>query len=131
MMPIVKSTIAGFMNDMKNPEYIGEIISGIRESVNPSTRLMLISSAWQSGLDYSDYSEDLISFFLDGPLELSIECYSVLNECVTIDNEMRREALADRIEAFLEGFEPSKRALSSDLIRILRSGGFTGTIPPS
>ena len=44
------------MNDLKDQSVSKEIITEIRKPFKPSTIRMLVSSCWQSGLDYSEYS---------------------------------------------------------------------------
>jgi hypothetical protein len=46
------------MNDIKDKELCDEIIAEIKKPRKSSTVSMLVSSCWQSGLDYSAYSRD-------------------------------------------------------------------------
>ena len=43
---------------------------------------MLVSSCWQSGLNYSEYSTDLAEVFLKGDYVTAIECLTVIEESV-------------------------------------------------
>ena len=123
---LIRDSIRQFMNDMKSQEMVSEIIESATLTDNQETKRMLIGSAWASGLDYSAFSNELINFFIEGSLELSIECYSVISESVTIPVESERAAFADRIDSFMESFDLSKRALAGDLIKLLRSNDLPG-----
>ncbi|MCK7536379.1 MAG: hypothetical protein MZV63_38065 [Marinilabiliales bacterium] len=58
-----------------------EIIAEIQKAMESTTQsAMLVSSCWQSGLDYSDYSADFAKVFLKGDYATSIECITVIEE---------------------------------------------------
>ena len=46
----------------------------IRKPWKDDTISMLVSSCWQSGLDYSEYSMDFAKVFLKGDYVTAIEC---------------------------------------------------------
>jgi hypothetical protein len=55
---IIKDLIANFLNDIKEPEARVEVVEEIPKNYKPETTAMLVSSCWQSGLDYSGYYSD-------------------------------------------------------------------------
>ena len=60
---------------------------------------MLVSSCWQSGLNYSDYSLDLAKSFLKGDYVTAIECLTVIEESV---HELSREKKDEIIKSLEE-----------------------------
>ena len=70
------------MNDLKDQTACEEVIKEIRKQWKADTISMLVSSCWQSGLNYSDYSLDLAKVFLKGDYVTAIECLTVIEESV-------------------------------------------------
>ena len=76
------------MNDLKDQSACEEVINEIRKQWKPDTISMLVSSCWQSGLNYSEYSLDLAKIFLTGDYVTAIECLTVIEESA---HELSRE----------------------------------------
>lgn len=116
---MIRKTIEGFMNDLKDQSSTIEVINEIRKHWDPATTSMLISSCWQSGLDYSGYSSDLAEVFLKEDYVTAVECLTVIEESV---NELTREK-KDEIIKIIEKSPASiineKTALMLELISIL------------
>ena len=79
---LIRKTIAGFMNDIKDQTVCYEVINEIRKQWKSDTISMLVSSCWQSGLNYSDFSVDLAKVFLVGDYITAIECLTVIEESI-------------------------------------------------
>ncbi len=62
--------------------FVEEVINEIRKPWKSDTISMLVSSCWQSGLNYSDYSLDLAKVFLRGDYVTAVECLTVIEESV-------------------------------------------------
>lgn len=115
----VRKSIAGFMNDLKDQSACIEVIKEIRKDWKPDTISMLISSCWQSGLNYSDFSIDLAKVFLQGDYVTAIECLTVIEESV---HELSKEKRNEVIKLIEENPFPrtdEKSTLTLELISIL------------
>ena len=116
----VRKTIEGFMNDLKDQTASTEVINEIRKQWKADTISMLVSSCWQSGLDYSGYSPDLAEVFLKGDYVTALECLTVIEESVL---ELSREGKDEIIKIIEESpLSPvnEKRSLTLELISILK-----------
>jgi len=115
----VRKSIEGFMNDLKDQAVCVEVINEIREQWKPETVSMLVSSCWQSGLNYSEYSTDLAEVFLRGDYVTALECLTVIEESVP---ELSAEKKVEIIQLLKESpVSPinEKRSLTLELIKIL------------
>ncbi len=116
----IRKAIEGFMNDLKDQSGSVEVINEIRKKWNPSTTSMLVSSCWQSGLDYSEYSTDLTEIFLSGDYVTAIECLTVIEESIhKLSNEKKKEILKI-IDESPAGIKNEKTELRLELLSILR-----------
>lgn len=117
-MPVRKS-IAGFMNDLKDQSACIEVIKEIRKDWKPDTISMLISSCWQSGLNYADFSVDLAKVFLKGDYVTAIECLTVIEESVQELSKEKRNEVIKLIEENPFPRTDEKSTLTLELISIL------------
>jgi len=115
----VRKSIAGFMNDLKDQSACKEVINEIRKEWKPDTVSMLVSSCWQSGLNYSDYSIDLAKVFLQGDYVTAIECLTVIEESVNELSKKKRSEVKKLIEENPFPLLNEKSTLTLELISIL------------
>ncbi len=116
----VRKAIEGFFNDLKDQSACSEIISEIKNTWSTETINMLVSSCWQSGLNYSDYSSDLADTFLKGNYITAFECLTVIEETVS---DLSREQKGAILSVFEKGNVPAsdeKYMLVQELISVLK-----------
>jgi hypothetical protein len=116
----VKKTIEGFMNDLKDQSVTREIITEIRKPFKQSTISMLVSSCWQSGLNYSEYSKDLVEIFLSSDFLTAIECFTVIEESVHELTRKKRNELIGIIDGYPLSPGLEKEKLTNELISVLK-----------
>jgi hypothetical protein len=115
----IRKSVADFMNDIKDQEACEEVINEIRKDLKPDTISMLVSSCWQSGLNYSEYSLDLAQVFLKGDYITAIECLTVIEDTV---EDLTQEKRAEVIKLIEDNPLPrvnEKSTLVLELISIL------------
>jgi hypothetical protein len=61
---MIKDLVRSFMNDIKEPGARIEVVAEANKSYKPETICMLVSSCWQSGLDYSEFAGDFANIFV-------------------------------------------------------------------
>jgi hypothetical protein len=115
----IRKSVADFMNDIKDKEACEEVINEIRKDLKPDTISMLVSSCWQSGLNYAEYSLDLAKVFLKGDYITAIECLTVIEDTVEdLSQEKKTEIIKLIEENPLPGVN-EKSTLMGELISIL------------
>jgi hypothetical protein len=115
----LKDLIRNFMNDIKESFARVEVIGEIKKDYKAETIGMLVSSCWQSGLDYSEFAPDLLRVFLIGDYLVSLECLTVIEECAhNISRKTKNEMLADLEQSTGKKFK-EKSALIDELRSIL------------
>jgi hypothetical protein len=116
----IKSLITSFMNDIKDQSACSEVMAEIRKEASTGTLRMLISSCWQSGLNYAEYSADFIEIFLltDDYLT-AFECFTVLEPLVQDIPKSRRDEIIQVIRAKTPVLSNDLRALRLELISVL------------
>jgi hypothetical protein len=115
----IRKTIAGFINDLKDQTACEEVIKEIRKEWKPDTISMLVSSCWQSGLNYSVYSPDLARVFLTSDYVTAIECLTVIEDSVNELSKSLKNEIINIIEESPVSQDNEKKPLIFELISIL------------
>ena len=116
---LIKRTISGFLNDVKDQAASEEIIKEIRKTWKPDTISMLVSSCWQSGLNFAEYSADLAKVFLTGDYVTAIECLTVIEENVNELSAEQKNEVIRLIEETPFSTGNEKTTLTNELLTIL------------
>lgn len=117
--PTIRNKIRDFMNDLKESSARAEVISEIKKSHKQSTLAMLVSSCWQSGLDYSSYASDLAALFNTSDYETALECFTVIEESAVHMSGKDKKDLIRILRSGEGAHSPDKKALMVELITIL------------
>lgn len=115
----VRNLISSFLNDLKDQSSCAEVIEEIRKEVNSETLRMLVSSCWQSGLDYSGYSGDFAKLFITGNYMTALECFTVLESSLPDISQNDKAAIRTMIRNANKKGTGDKKALADELISIL------------
>jgi len=116
----IRLAIAGLFNDLKEKTAREEVIESLAAVRKADSREMLISSCWQSGLDYSEFAIPLADQFITGEYMVSLECFTVLDSCAESISDSDRSEILLRLQQNIESYDTPKRKLAGDLISILK-----------
>lgn len=117
----IRRLITNFMNDLKDQSACSEVMEEIKKETLPDTHRMLISSCWQSGLDYTDYLSDFADIFLLTEDYLTaIECFSVIESWAQNLTRKEKDEIIKMIREDLSVRHDEISALRLELISVLR-----------
>jgi hypothetical protein len=115
----VKRLIKDFFNDLKDQSSCSEVIAEIKKDIKPETRRMLVSSCWQSGLNYAGYSDYFAYLFLSEDYMTAIECFTVIESSVEKISQSEKEAIIKILREGSQAGTSEKTALVLELISVL------------
>jgi len=116
----IKAAIISLLGDLKDKNSTAEIVSALENEKYVSIRKELLSSCWQSGLDYSKYLGLFVNLFITGSFEEAFEAFTVMDNleekyhAETIDPYINE--LKSRVSEFKE---TDKEGLFVELVHIL------------
>jgi len=116
---IIRDHIRSFMNDLKESSLRSEVIAEINGSHGSGTITMLVSSCWQSGLDYSYWASDLVKVFCKSDYETALECFTVLEESAHALPVTKKKELIAILKNNDNTKAPEKSVLQREIISIL------------
>jgi len=92
----------------------------VSKSFKPETICMLVSSCWQSGLDYSEFALDFVNLFLNTDYQTALECFTVIEESAVNMTSIKKNKIIKLLENKKEGHSTEKSVLLDKLIMVLR-----------
>jgi hypothetical protein len=107
------------MNDLKEQSVCKEVIAEIKKQWKSDTISMLISSCWQSRLNYSEFSLDLANIFLTSDYITAVECLTTIEESVHELSLKKKQEVIQLIENNPFTQSDEKNTLILELISIL------------
>jgi hypothetical protein len=116
---VIKKSISSFLNDIKDQSVCNEVVAQLKNPLKASTLSMIVSSCWQSGLDYSGFSTDFVKTFLDGDYSTAIECITVIEESAMKISRTQKDELIGLIENSPEKPGNETNALREEMLLIL------------
>jgi len=117
--PAVRKAVTDLMNDLKDQSVTTEIISEIKKRWEPGTKVMLVSSCWQSGLDYKDFLTDLAEIFLESDYSTALECFTVIEESALDIDKAKKDAIKKVLKNNSLTQNGTKKVLCDELLLIL------------
>jgi hypothetical protein len=116
---VIKDHIRRIMNDLKESSARSEVIAEITGSHQPETLAMLVSSCWQSGLDYSEWASDLTLVFCRADYPTALECFTVIEESAQSLPAQKKKDLISILRENEDKKHNEKSVLLHELISIL------------
>ncbi len=117
----IRKEITNFMNDLKDQAACREVMEEIKKKILPDTLRMLVSSCWQSGLDYAAFSADFAGIFLfTEDYMTAVECFTVIESSA---QNLTRKEKDEIIRIITEGSalrSEEMTALETELISVLK-----------
>lgn len=115
----ISGLIEDFFNDIKYQSARPDVMAEIRKPWKHDTISMLVSSCWQSGMDYSEYSVDIAAVFLEADYATAVECMTVLEESAKLNTGEQKNQIIEMINKSSLAFTNEKAALTHELMGIL------------
>lgn len=115
----IRRLIEGFMNDLKDQTVCQEVINEIKKHWKSETINMLVSSCWQSGLNYADYTLDMAKLFVRCDYLTAVECLTVIEESAHKLKKEDKGQIIKILEESPSSSDSEKNSLTKELISIL------------
>jgi len=115
----IRSAITQFFCDLKNQSSAETVIALINNKHLHKAKQMLVSSCWQTRLNYILYLETFIDLVMTEPFEIAFEAFTVVENIECRVSEGRKKELTDFISSKLDACRESNLVLADDLISIV------------
>ena len=115
----IKTLIFNVFADLKTQEATNTIVDLIKKSNDADTVKMLVSSCWQSRLDYADYFETFIDLVISAPFEISFDAFTLLENFENKISEERKIELINYVKNNIAKSADDNKTFAAELINII------------
>ena len=120
----IAEKIETLFNDLRHKEAIPVILPLIsNNSLDQKTKLMLISSCWQSGMDYSEQLMDFVPLLKNPEFIFAFEAFTVIESNIDFLDLKNKLILKDLINKVKKDVPEDISMLCEDLIEMLDEQG--------
>jgi hypothetical protein len=117
----IQKIIANFLNDIKDQSVREEIVAELNRPLKPETLRMILSSCWQSGINYSDYIFQITDIFLKSDYLSALECFTIIEESVALISDENKSAIIKIIEENSSSCSSEMITLINELLSLLKN----------
>jgi len=116
----VRTAIFQLICDLKNQKSAEFVMAFINNPELASAKQMLVSSCWQSRLNYIQYFELFIQMVFVEPFEIAFEAFTVIENMEDRVSESRKKELINYIDSHLSECRIENQVLADDLVSIIK-----------
>ncbi len=116
----VRTAIFQLICDLKNQKSAEFVVSFINDPELSAAKQMLVSSCWQSRLNYIQYFELFIQMVFVEPFEIAFEAFTVIENMEDRVSELRKKELIHYIDSHLSECRIENQVLADDLAAIIK-----------
>lgn len=107
--------------DLRSQSSTETILQLLRSTTDKKTLKMLISSCWQTRLNYIDSFELFIDFIINEKFEISFEAFTLIESFEEKTTKTRKSELISYVQKNIENCKDENLVLASDLTQIIEN----------
>jgi hypothetical protein len=116
----VRKGIIEILNDLKIQAATSEIINAIKNSKSQDIQKILLTSIWQSGLDYSAHLEIFVDLFISGNFEIAFEAFTIIDNMDCNIDSQNIDILINKLKFSASDIGNEKADLLVELVRVIQ-----------
>jgi len=115
----VKKELELFLCDIRDKGCIPYIIDSLNNDQFQHVKNIIVSSCWQSRLDYSDHLDTFIQIFITEDYLTALEAFTVIEEALLDISEEKKAEYRLRLISSIEDVANEKKPLLKELINLM------------
>lgn len=116
----VMEACTSLLNDLKNAEAVSYLVAALKNQRFRPIRPMLVSSCWQSGLDYHTEVPLFARFLLREDYATAIEAFTVIENSIGDLSDDEIVQLTSTLNAGLQEASDNKKKLIREMLAVIR-----------
>lgn len=117
----IRQDIYGLFCDIRNQESAKTIVSLINGTDNDDALQMLVSSCWQTRLDYAEYLETFIKLTTVKPFNIAFEAFTVIENIESSFTPERKHELLRFTTGLLTNVSDDNAELAHSIIDVIEN----------
>jgi hypothetical protein len=115
----IQSMIFNVFCDLKTQESANTVVNLIKTEHNADILKMLVSSCWQSRLDYADSFEVFIDLVFSAPFETAFDAFTLIENFENKISESRKNKLINYVKTNISKCAENNKTFALELIKII------------
>jgi len=117
----ISTEIFKLLGQLKDKKCIPYIIDEIQSEGSVDYKTALLTSCWQSGLDYSEHIGVFTEQFIEGNFKVSFEAFTVIEEWIYNAKQENIKKCLSNLKHNISSISEDKKLLYIDLVKLLES----------
>ena len=117
---LIRNLLSNYIFNLKDESVKAIVISLIKDEKNKNILTELVSSCWQSGMNYSDHFVIFTDILIKEDFITAIEAYSVIESMLDDLNKDEKELIANKLINSLSLMDATKKSFVTGLIEDLQ-----------
>ena len=117
----IRKEILALLNNLKDKNVCPYLVNAVIHYKGQESYHNIVSSCWQSGLDYSKYLDIFIDLVIEQELLTAIEAFSVVEENISQVSPPERERYAIYIRSKLKVVDEERKNLVNELLQMVQN----------
>ena len=117
----VMDACTGLLNDLKEQEAVNYLLSALKNQRYRPIRSTLVSSCWQSGLDYSSEIALFTRFLVREDYATALEAFTVIENSLGELSDAEIVELTSALNTGLQEAADSKKKLIREMIAVIKA----------
>ena len=117
----IRNEILALLNNLKDQNACQYLVDAVIQYKGQESYHNIVSSCWQSGLDYSKYMDVFIDLVMEQELLTAIEAFSVVEENISQVSPPEREKFAIYIRSKLKIIDVERKNLVNELLHLVQN----------
>lgn len=117
----VMEACTGLLNDLKTEEGASYVVAALKNPRYRPVRQILVSSCWQSGLDYHDHAQLFAKIVLKDDYATAIEAFTVIENSLGDLDDDEIVKLTSVLKEGVTTVSDNKKGLIRELLSVIRN----------
>jgi hypothetical protein len=117
----VKANIIHLLNDLKVQSAASYLVNAAIDPQYQTEQQILVSACWQSGLDFSAFTTELVHIAISGNFVVSIEVLTVIENNLNQATSQKRKEASLIIKNYLPKASEEKKPVLLEIMKLLQA----------
>ncbi len=120
----VISMVVELLSSLKDSSAAKEIIDVLREEENPVIKQLVLSTIWNTNIDYSEYLPDFVLWACEGDYLTALDCLTIIENTVLNAEERHILEAQWHLKEFMDSnptMDEQKKVIISDIASFIKN----------
>ncbi len=117
---LIEKELIRFLANIKKQGVVPLVVAGLKKPGLKNARAGILSTIWQSGLDYSKHMDLFIQLFFEGDYLVALESFTIMEQSIEHLSDLEIEEKRNNLLDGLDRVSEDKKPLARELVNLLQ-----------